>query len=64
MNYVELRACRWLATYHWKVLEKGYKFVLNLTSIRGLHKKLCASKGAKVLITKILGILIWESQEK
>jgi hypothetical protein len=63
-NYVELRVCKWLATYHWKVFEKGYKFLLDLTSIIGLHKKLCASKGAKVLITRILGILTWEFQEK
>jgi hypothetical protein len=63
-NYVELRACKWLATYHWKVLEKGYKFFLDLSLIRGLHKKLCASKGTKVLIMRILRILIWESQEK
>jgi hypothetical protein len=60
----ELRACKWFATYHWKVLENGYKFFLDLTSIKGLHKKLCASKGAKILIMRILRILTWEFQEK
>ncbi len=35
---------RWHATYHWKDLDKGYKFSSNLTLIRGFHTKLCASK--------------------
>jgi hypothetical protein len=37
-NCLDLLACRWHDIYHWKALDKGYKFALNLTSIRGLHK--------------------------
>jgi hypothetical protein len=44
---------RWCATYCWKALDEGYNFVLDLTSIGGLHTKLWASKVAKVLISKI-----------
>jgi len=35
---------RWLATYCWKALEKGYNFSWDLTSIGGLHIKLWDSK--------------------
>jgi hypothetical protein len=34
----------WHATYFWKALNKGYNFVLNLISIRGLCAKLWAPK--------------------
>jgi hypothetical protein len=33
-------ACRWHATCHWKALNEGYNFCLDLIPIRGLHKKL------------------------
>jgi hypothetical protein len=39
---------KWCATYRWKDLDKGYNFVLNLTSIRGMHTKLWAPKVARV----------------
>jgi hypothetical protein len=39
-----------------RTIEKGYNFILNLTSIRGLHKKLWATKVAGVLISRILGL--------
>jgi hypothetical protein len=39
-----------------EVLNKGYNFVLNLTSIGGLQKKLWASKVAGVPISRILGL--------
>ncbi len=32
-NHLDLLACRWCATYHWKTIDKGYNFALNLTSI-------------------------------
>jgi hypothetical protein len=38
-NFLDLFICRWHATYLWKALDKGYNFALDLTSIRGLHKK-------------------------
>ncbi len=43
---------RWCATYHWKDLDEGYNFALDLTSIKGLHKTLWVSKVAKVLISR------------
>jgi hypothetical protein len=46
-------ACRWCMTYRWKNLDEGYNFALDLTSIRGLHTKLRASKVGRV---PILGI--------
>jgi hypothetical protein len=36
-NRPDLLACRWRATYHWKALDEGYNFVLDLISIGGLH---------------------------
>jgi hypothetical protein len=52
-NRPHLLAFRWHATYCWKSCDKGYNFGLDLISIEGLHKKLWASKVAKV---PILGI--------
>jgi hypothetical protein len=63
-NYFDLLVFKWCATYHWKALNKGYNFVSYLTSIRGPHKKLRASKMSKVLISGISGFPTWESQEK
>jgi hypothetical protein len=54
-NRVDLLTCKWCATYHWKAFDEGYNFFLNLTSIKGLHKKLWASKFVKVLILGISG---------
>jgi hypothetical protein len=39
-----------------KDFDKGYKLALDLTSIKGLHKKLWASKVKGVSISKILGL--------
>ncbi len=69
-NLPDLLVCRWCATYHQKVLNKGYNFDLDLTSIGGFHKKLWASKVTEVPILGILGLSgisklpIWESQDK
>jgi len=35
--------------YHWKALDEGYNFVLDLISIEALHTKLWAPKVAKVI---------------
>jgi len=48
--------CRWCATYHWKALDKSYNFALDLTSIKGIHTKLWASKVTRVLILGIWGL--------
>jgi hypothetical protein len=55
-NCYAFLACRWHATYRWKVLDKGYNFALDLTSIGGLHTKLQASKVVKVSILGISGL--------
>jgi hypothetical protein len=47
-----------------KVLNKGYNFSLDLTSIEGFHKKLWASKIVEVSIWRISGLPTWESQDK
>jgi hypothetical protein len=49
-------ACKWHATYPWKSLNQGYNFVLNLTSIEGMHTKLWASKVTRVPILGISGL--------
>jgi hypothetical protein len=53
-NCPELHVCKRHATYHWKILDEGYNFALDLTSIEGLYKKLWASKMAKIPIS-VLG---------
>ncbi len=45
--------CRWLATYRWKALDKGYNFFLDLIAIGGLYTKLW---GPKVVGVPTLGI--------
>jgi hypothetical protein len=47
-----------------KLSMKGYNFVLNLISIRGLHKKLWVSKMAKIPISRVMGFSTWESWKK
>jgi hypothetical protein len=37
---LDLSACRWSATHHWKALKESYKFVLNLIPIGGLSEEL------------------------
>jgi hypothetical protein len=63
-NHLDLLACKWSAIYHWKAIDKGYNFSLDLTSIKGLQKTLWASKMARVPILGISGLLTWESQDK
>jgi hypothetical protein len=53
-----------LPTYHWKAIDEGYNFVLDLISIKGLHKKLWASKVVGVCISRISGLPIRESWDK
>ncbi len=48
-------ACKWRATYHSKVLNKGYNFTLDFILVRGLHTKLWAPKFAKISTLGILG---------
>jgi hypothetical protein len=53
-NCPDFLVCRWHVTYHWKALDKGYNFILDLMSIKGLHTKLW---GPKVVGTPVVGIL-------
>jgi hypothetical protein len=52
-NRLDFLACRWCATYHWKALDEGYNFALDLISIKGLHTKLW---GPKIVGVPTLGI--------
>ncbi len=63
-NRLELRACKWRATYNWKSFDESYNFVFKLTLIGGLHKKLWVSKVTGVLISRISRLSTWESWEK
>jgi hypothetical protein len=51
-------ACRQRATYRWKALNESYNFASDLIVIKGLHKKLCALKVARVPVATILGLLL------
>ncbi len=48
--------CRWHATYHWKALNEGYNFALNIISIKSFHTKLWALKIARVPTLGISGL--------
>jgi len=63
-NHPKLLVCRCCATYHWKALNKGYNFALKHNSIKCLHKKLWASKQARIPNLRISGLPTWESWEK
>jgi len=52
-NRPDFLAFRWHATHHWKDLDEGYNFALNLISIKGLHAKLWGPKVARVLTLAI-----------
>jgi len=53
-NHPDFFVFRWHMTYHWKSLNEGYNFALNLISIGGLHEKLWAHKVVRVLAMRIL----------
>jgi hypothetical protein len=58
-NRPNFLACRQLATYRWKALDEGYNFALDLITIGGLNKKLCALKVVGVSSMGILGLPLW-----
>jgi hypothetical protein len=55
-NRLDFLECRWRAIYRWKALDKGYNFVLDLISIKGLHTKLWGPKGTWVSTLAISGL--------
>jgi hypothetical protein len=57
-NCPNFLVCKWLATYHWKALDKGYNLSLDLISIRGFHTKLWAPKVAKVPGQNVIWVLV------
>jgi hypothetical protein len=61
LNYVRERSIPHIIR---KPFNEGYNFFLEFTSIEGLYKKLWASKVIGVPISRIVGFLTWESQEK
>jgi hypothetical protein len=50
-NRPKLLVCRWCVTYHWKDLDEGYNFALDLISIENLTKNVWAPKVTRVLIS-------------
>jgi len=52
------------STYHWKALNEGYNFSLNLASIGGLHTKLWAPKVVGVPTLRILGLPVGNPETK
>jgi hypothetical protein len=63
-NCPNFLAYKWHVTCHWKVLDKGYNFTSDLTSIEGLHTKLWASKVVGVPILRILGLPLRSPRRK
>jgi hypothetical protein len=63
-NRPDSLVCRQRATYRWKALDKGYNFPLDLIAIRGLHRKLCAFKIARVPIEGISGLSLRSPRTK
>jgi hypothetical protein len=58
---------RWHTTHHWKALDKGYNFALDLISIQGLHAKLWGPKVAQICGSPNFGNFgtpTWESRDK
>ncbi len=63
-NQPDFSVCKQRATYHWKSLDEGYNFALNLIAIRGLQKKLWALKVARVLVVAISGLPLGSPRTK
>jgi hypothetical protein len=63
-NRPDLLVFRWLVTYHWKALDKGYNFTLDCISIQGLLAKLWGSKVAGVPTWAILGFPLRSPETK
>jgi hypothetical protein len=63
-NRPDFLVCRWRATYHWKAVDEGYNFVLNLILIVGLHTKLWGPKVAGILILAISGLSLRSPRTK
>jgi hypothetical protein len=58
-NRLKLHVWKKCVIYQWKIIDEIYNFVLDLNLIESLHKKLWASKMARVPISRIAGLLTW-----
>jgi hypothetical protein len=63
-NRPDVLVWRCRATHHWKALNKGYNFALDLISIWSLHAKLLASKVTRIQIVGILGLPLGSLETK
>jgi hypothetical protein len=63
-NRPDLLACRWRATYRWKVLNEGYNFTSDLMSIRGLQRKLWGPQSRRSPKFENFETPTWESRDK
>jgi hypothetical protein len=52
-NWPDFLACRQRVICCWKALDKVYNFCSNRIVIKGMHRKLCAPKVAKVPVVGI-----------
>jgi hypothetical protein len=55
---------RWRTTYHWKALDEGYNFALDLIPIGGLHTKLWPQKVMAPQSRRSPNFGNWESRDK
>ncbi len=63
-NHLDFLACKWRATYCWKVLDEGYNVSLDIISIESLNTKLWGPKVAKILVVGILGLPLGSPRTK
>jgi hypothetical protein len=63
-NRPDFLACRWHATYCWKVVNERYNFALDLISIWVLQRKLWAPKVIGVSILAISGLPLGSPKTK
>jgi hypothetical protein len=63
-NHLDFLTFRLHAASHWKALNEGYNFALNLNSIKGLHTKLLDSKVEGVPILGISGFSLESHRTK
>jgi len=55
-NRPDFLTCMWCVTYHWKALDEGYNFALDIISIEGSNTKLWRLKVARVPTLAIMGL--------
>jgi len=63
-NWPDFLVWRWRVTYHWKALDEGYNFGLDLISIEDLYTKVWGSKVARVPTLVISGLPLGSLETK